>query len=105
MIDIATETVLSLNDAVSRLPRRRRGSRPHVATLYRWAQSGLRGVKLETIQIGGTCCTSREALQRFFDALTRSERDAKLNPRTPPDRERDRRIENAEAECERAGIR
>ena len=104
MIDVHAETVLSLNNAAAELPRRRKSSRPHVATLYRWAQRGLRGVKLETIQIGGTCCTSREALQRFFDALTRSERNAKLDPRTPPDRERDRRIEDAEAECDQAGI-
>lgn len=100
MIEIHAERVLTLNDAAAKLPRRRKGSRPHVATLYRWAQRGLRGVRLETIQIGGTTCTSREALQRFFDALTRSERDAKLDPRTPPDR----RIEDAERECDRAGI-
>lgn len=27
-------------------------------------------VRLETIQLGGTKCTSLEALQRFFDRLT-----------------------------------
>lgn len=104
MIDISSETVLTLNNAAAELPRRRKGSRPHVATLYRWAQRGLRGVRLETIQVGGTCCTSREAMQRFFDALTRSERESKLDPRTPPDRARDRRVEDAERACDCAGI-
>jgi len=99
MIDISTETVLTLTEAAKRLPQRRRGSRPHVATMYRWAQRGVKGVRLETIQVGGTCCTSLEALQRFFDALS--------EPRTPasnkhPDRQRE--IEAAERDCERAGI-
>lgn len=70
MIDITTEEVISLNEAAAGLPKRRAGCRPHVATLYRWTQRGVRGVLLETIQIGGTRCTSREALQRFFMKLT-----------------------------------
>ena len=70
MIDHANETVLSLTDAASTLPRRRGGKRVNVATLYRWASHGCRGVRLETIQIGGTKCTSREALGRFFNRLT-----------------------------------
>jgi len=43
--------------------------RPHFSTLYRWALKGFRGVRLETIRIGGTLCTSKEALQRFADHL------------------------------------
>lgn len=76
MINIANEIVLSLTDAAKRLPQRRAGKRPHVATLYRWASRGIRNVQLETIQIGGTMCTSMEALQRFFDQLSTP---------TPPD--------------------
>lgn len=67
-IDLAEE-VLSLTDAAKLLPRRRRGKKPHSSTLYRWATVGLRGVTLETLRVGGTLCTSREALQRFFVAL------------------------------------
>lgn len=69
MIDIQAETVLSFAEATDHLPRRRGRRKPHVTTLYRWAQRGCRGVKLETIQVGGTKCTSLEALQRFFDRL------------------------------------
>lgn len=68
-IDLKTETVLSLRDAADFLPRRRRGKRPYFSTLYRWALKGFRGVRLETIRIGGTLCTSKEALQRFADRL------------------------------------
>ena len=70
MIDIEIESVLSLTEAATKLPHRRAGRRPHVSTLYRWASRGLRGNHLETIQIGGTRCTSVEALQRFFDRLS-----------------------------------
>src|SRR5438874_30499 len=72
MLRIADERLFALSDqALTRnLPRRRRGRRPHVSTFYRWATRGLRGVRLETLRVGTTMCTSLEAVQRFFDALT-----------------------------------
>ena len=70
MINLKTETILSFSEVCRRLPRRRAGRPLHPATLYRWANPGLRGIKLETIQVGGTLCTSLEALQRFFDKLS-----------------------------------
>ena len=99
MIDISTETVLTLTEAAKRLPQRRRGSRPHVATMYRWAQRGVKGVRLEALQVGGTLCTSLEALQRFFDILSEPRAPA---PNKRPDRQRE--IDAAERDCERAGI-
>src|SRR5262245_41916224 len=66
LIDIATEKILTLSEAAEWLPRRWRGRRTHVSTLYRWTVSGCRGVVLEHIQIGSTRATSHEALQRFF---------------------------------------
>src|SRR3989339_228871 len=79
-IDISSEMVRTLaNIAKSKsLPPRRRGKRPNVATFYRWSKDGCLGkdgkrVILETIQVGGTRCTSDEALQRFFDRLTHSQ--------------------------------
>jgi hypothetical protein len=70
MIDSSIETLIPLTQAASELPRRRRGRKTHVSTLYRWATVGCRGVILETIQVGATRCTSREALQRFFERLS-----------------------------------
>jgi hypothetical protein len=72
MIDTTAETILSLSQAADELPRRRRGRKTHVSTLYRWATSGCRGVRLETIQVGATRCTSREAIQRFCERLSQS---------------------------------
>src|SRR5262245_27373486 len=70
MIDTTSETVVSFTEAVRLLPRRRGGKRPDVSTLYRWSADGLRGVILESTQVGGTRCTSIEALDRFFARLT-----------------------------------
>lgn len=72
MIDLQTETVFSLTEAAKKnlLPTRRAGKRPNVATFYRWAQRGVRGIVLESIQVGGTKCTSAEAIQRFCERLS-----------------------------------
>lgn len=82
MIDLNHETVVALADVPARLPSRRRGKRPHVSCIYRWAQRGCRGIRLETIQIGGTSCTSLEALQRFFEALTAARDGKPITSRT-----------------------
>ena len=47
------------------------GRRISPSTLHRWRLRGCRGIKLETLLIGGTRTTSSEALQRFFSATTR----------------------------------
>jgi hypothetical protein len=67
---ISEETTLRLADVPKHVPTRRAGKKLHVATAFRWAKTGVRGVKLETIRIGGTLCTSVEALQRFFERLS-----------------------------------
>lgn len=69
-IDIQAEQVITPAKAAQLCPERRSGVRPNVATLWRWMQQGVRGIKLESIMCGATRCTSVEALQRFFDALT-----------------------------------
>ena len=70
MINIATENLLTLPDAAKRLPRRRRDRPVHVSTLYRWISRGVRGVRLEAVQIGGSLYVSQQSLQRFADCLT-----------------------------------
>jgi hypothetical protein len=70
MIDSQTEHVIPFTQASDESPRRRKGRKIHVSCFYRWSTVGCRGVILETIQIGGTRCTSREALQRFFERLS-----------------------------------
>lgn len=105
MIDLLNETVLSLTEAARHpaLPRRRRGKRPHVSTLYRWATAGCKGVRLETIRVGGTLCTSLEAFQRFFERLTTADCGETSAPVSTPTRRR-REIERAERELRQAGF-
>ncbi|HLA84322.1 MAG TPA: DUF1580 domain-containing protein [Thermoguttaceae bacterium] len=104
MIDISLEETFSLTDAAKRLPCRRKGKRPNVATLYRWAQQGVRGVRLETICVGATRCTSMEAIQRFCDALT-AKADRPAAPPAPRiTARRKREMAAAEKRLARAGI-
>ena len=98
MIDPTTETLVSMADAARPLPRRRGGKKPHVSCLYRWTTHGCKGVILESIQVGGTRCTSKEALGRFFKALTNANLPTAQQPSTS------RQRAGAERELERQGI-
>jgi hypothetical protein len=70
MIDIQNEDLITLIQAARQQPPGRRGRPVHVSTIVRWADRGIRGVRLETVRIGGRRLTSRQALQRFADRLT-----------------------------------
>jgi len=97
MIKLTSEEVITLTEAATRLPRLRGGKRIHLSTLYRWAQNGVRGERLETIRVGGTICTSTESLQRFCDRLSKEPKPS-LSPR------RLREIRRAEELADRLGI-
>lgn len=82
-IDIRSEELFTLSELARQLPRRR-GRRPvSPSTLYRWWRRGLRGVHLEVLQVGGTACSSREAMQRFFERLGRVAGDGAPHVATP----------------------
>ena len=75
MISIVNENLIPMNKVGDYCPPRRAGKRVHLTTALRWAQAGCRTVdgervKLETIRIGASTCTSVEALQRFFNRLS-----------------------------------
>jgi hypothetical protein len=42
----------------------------HVATLYRWASRGVRGVRLRTLCVGRARCTTEQWLAEFFEQIT-----------------------------------
>jgi hypothetical protein len=108
VIDIQNEELFSLAEIAKSLPTRRAGKRPNIATLYRWTNEGCKGIRLEYSMIGATRCTSREALQRFFDALTARVEDQRATiPTIPPQRvpaHRRKAIEAAERKLAAAGI-
>lgn len=70
MLDIQTETLISLADAAKLLPGLRPGTRMNAGSVRRLAARGVRGVRLETVMAGGRRCTSADAVQRFITRLT-----------------------------------
>jgi hypothetical protein len=97
MIDPQTESLVSLTDAAKSLP-----NRPNLTTVWRWRNRGVRGIKLETILIGGRRMTSREALSRFFAATTAAAEGARVVSETP--RQREKRLRAAEKRAEALGV-
>jgi len=72
------ETLYSLRELVEFIPRSTRtGRKRHRSVLWRWASRGLKAgdgetrVFLEVVKAGGSLATSKEAIHRFFEELTR----------------------------------
>jgi len=97
MIDIHSEHLLTLTEAAKTLP-----GRVALSTIWRWMQRGVRGVRLQTVLVGGLRYTSREALQRFVEATTAAADGQPIPARTS--RQRQKAIEQAERELAKAGI-
>lgn len=55
---------IPLNEAAKRIP-----GRPHESTIWRWAQKGVRGVKLETKRFGNRNFVTQAAIDRFLAEL------------------------------------
>ena len=72
-IDYEVETLIPFHEARSALPGRKRVALP---TLHRWRLHGVRGVRLETVLVGGLRYTSREAIRRFIATQNRDEQSA-----------------------------
>ena len=102
MIDTLIEQVLPLATAAREVPNRDSARGVNVSTVWRWSLRGIRGVRLETILVGGIRMTSREALQRFFEATTAAANGETLACHTG--KQRQRTIAQAESELSAAGI-
>ncbi len=97
-IDVKLETLINFNSARSAFPGNRRLS---LATLHRWRLNGVRGVRLETILIGGLRYTSREAIERFI--ASQNAADAPVFPGITATQRR-RQAEAAQRALQDAGI-
>jgi hypothetical protein len=94
--------MISLHDVPRLLPRTKPGRKIAISTVYRWTAKGIKGVRLETIQVGGRRCTSKQALERFFDALASPEpmvEESRRGYRSP--RQRARALAAAQRELDR----
>ena len=99
MIDIASETLVSFSFAGRFSP----SIRPHVSTIWRWHMRGIRGVKLESVLVGGRRMTSMEAVERFIVATTEAaNEESRVASRTSAQREA--AIDRAEKELAKASI-
>ncbi len=87
-IDLTREKLLTFNQAGQSLPGARRIS---YATWWRWWRHGIRGVKLETVVVGGRRYTSAAAVQRFVTATTAADSSAQSHARSNQQRQRDTR--------------
>ena len=97
MIDVMNEELLALSAAAKVTP-----GRPHVSTLWRWHQRGIKGIRLETAIVGGRRFTTRGAIEQFIAATTAAANGEAPPVRTP--RQRQRAIDAAERELAKAGI-
>jgi hypothetical protein len=73
MIDLrqfTEERPLSLPDAASYIGKLTGVAKPNVSTLWRWCLKGCKGVKLDSICIGGKRFVTAAAIERFIEALT-----------------------------------
>jgi hypothetical protein len=92
MIDLANEQIRPLARASHDVP-----GHPHISTLLRWALRGVKGVRLETVIIGGRRFTSLEAIRRFVVRLSEPHPEGALQSK-------EGRAERVEAELDKAGI-
>lgn len=78
MIDVTTETAITLAQAAELFPPARTGKKTYATTIYRWVTDGAvaldgRRVYLEAVRISKRrWITTREAIQRFVAALESS---------------------------------
>jgi hypothetical protein len=108
MLNVSSESTISLTQAARLLPPGRRGRPVSLSCVLRWVLTGATGpsgerVRLEAVRLGGRWLTSREALQRFAERLTpRLDGDPAPVPRTPG--RRGRASERAAEALDRIGI-
>lgn len=99
MIDVFSEECLPLKDAAKEIP-----GRPHTSTVIRWTTRGCRGVRLQTVLVGGVRFTSRQAITRFINATTAAADGRAPEPSGTMARQRQGEIVRAEQETDQAGI-
>jgi hypothetical protein len=103
-IDLSEEFIpLTQVPGLPFVPHRRRGKKLNQATVFRWAQSGIKGIRLETIRFGGTLCTTRSALLEFFRSLAPANDPATSPPRRTV-RQQQQAADRAGKELEQLGI-
>ena len=93
------DDLIAINDVPAILPRAT-GAKPlDRTTLHRWVRKGVSGVVLESIMVGSATFTTREALDRFFEAVKRARTATKPRVELPT-----LGAKRADAELARLGV-
>jgi hypothetical protein len=93
MLDLSRETPIRITEAHRYVP----GS-PSRPTVERWRLRGIRGIRLETVLVGGRRYTTEEAIDRFLTACNGGQ------PVLPTSERRAAEIARVDRECQAAGL-
>jgi hypothetical protein len=85
---------LSLTEAVFLVT----GRRPNLSTSWRWSTKGARGIRLETVIVGGKRLTTVEMVRAFIRASTDARNATYETPYVAPTSQRQKQIEKASAD-------
>ena len=100
---IVTPALIRINEVARQLPGRN-GRPKHPATLHRWAERGVRGVKLRTEWVGFDRYTTWAWVREFFAACAETRKPGpRMEWRTPG--KVARAHERAMAELRKMGVR
>ena len=104
-IDLVAQNVFPLGDLPKHAPKRRGNKTLNKSTGFRWAKDGRKAadgsiVKLPTIRVAGSLCTSTEAFQAWCERLSVGGGEP-ASPRTTSARRR--AVEAADRELEKLG--
>jgi len=83
MIDTSTERLMPLKELPAAAIPGREGETVKIDTLRYWCTVGVRGIRLESLKVEGKYCTSIEAWNRFFQAVTDAAAATTKRGRTP----------------------
>ncbi len=95
MISTTSETLIEFRKIPAHLEKIG-GKKVSLATCYRWVQTGIAGVHLETICIGGTRFSIIAAIDRFCQESTKAKRTRKKAATTGAKHLKQRQIESEE---------
>ena len=76
------DRLMSLPEATTYL-RGLTGKKPHISTIWRWCLKGCKGVRLESICVGGRRMVSAAAIDRFIEDCTRLQTAPVAQPVVP----------------------
>lgn len=99
-IDIERDPIISLGQLARRLPPVN-GTSTNISTAWRWTRKGIRGIVLETVEVGGKTCTTWQAYLDFSTAIGKAKRGEPVSTQTA---RMHKRVRNARQVLEAAGI-